>query len=121
MQGIPPLLLNRWTDGPSRLKDSTLLFYRWTDGVGIIKSLCFTDGPMNGYNYYVLPMDRWMGIIIMFYRLSEGLIFHVIRSTDGHLGVSSGRATDWPYCTQAPPASSDVKGAKRFLPDRDAD
>jgi len=40
-----------------------------------------------------------MGIIIMFYRLSEGLIFHVIRSTDGHLGVSSGRATDWPYCT----------------------
>jgi len=72
----------------------------------------------------------------MFDRVTGGPMFYVIRSTDdslmihccsftcetdGHLGISNGRLTDWAYCTQAPPASSDVKEAKRLYPDRSAD
>jgi len=62
----------------------------------------------------------------MFDRLTDGplMMLHgcsLTRETDDPLGVSNGRLTDWTYCTQALPASSDRNEAKKFYPDRGAD
>ncbi|QCD79534.1 hypothetical protein DEO72_LG1g3176 [Vigna unguiculata] len=54
----------------------------------------------------VLPLNRWHGYnyILMFDRLTDGplMMLHgcsFIRETDGPLGISNGRLTDWTYCT----------------------